>query len=54
MGALGEYPKDDMLRRLKQEAAKWEKADPSLPVQPALHLVTVVAQGRPARPANTG
>jgi outer membrane biosynthesis protein TonB len=45
MGALGEYPKDDMLRRLKQEAAKWEKADPSLPVQPALHLVTVVAQG---------
>jgi hypothetical protein len=45
MGALGEYPKDDMLRRLKQEVAKWEKADPSLPVQPALHLVTVVAQG---------
>jgi hypothetical protein len=45
MGALGEYPKDDMLRRLQQEVAKWEKADPSLPVQPALHLVTVVAQG---------
>ncbi len=45
MGALGEYPKDDMLRRLKHEVAKWEKADPSLPVQPALHLVTVVAQG---------
>ncbi len=45
MGVLGEYPKDEMLRRLKQEVAKWEKADPSLPVQPALHLVTVVAQG---------
>jgi hypothetical protein len=45
MGALGEYPKDEMLRRLKGEVAKWEKADPSVPVQPALHLVAVVAQG---------
>jgi hypothetical protein len=49
MGALGEYPKDEMLRRLKKEVAKWEKADPSLPVQPALHLVTVVAQGEPGK-----
>jgi hypothetical protein len=24
---------------------KWEQADPSLPVQPALHLIAVVAQG---------
>jgi hypothetical protein len=45
MGALGEYPKDEMLRRLKGEAAKWEAANPSLPVQPALHLIAVVAQG---------
>jgi hypothetical protein len=45
MGALGEYPKDEMLRRLKGEVAKWEAADPSLPVQPALHLIAVVAQG---------
>ena len=49
MGALGEYPKDDMLQRLKREAAKWEKADPSLPVQPALHLIAVVAQGAPGK-----
>ncbi len=49
MGVLGEYPKDEMLRRLKVELAKWEKADPSLPVQPALHLVTVVAQGEPGK-----
>jgi hypothetical protein len=49
MGALGEYPKDEMLRRLKVEVDKWEKADPSLPVQPALHLVTVVAQGEPGK-----
>ena len=49
MGALGEYPKDEMLRRLKREAARWEKVDPSLPVQPALHLIAVVAQGEPGK-----
>ncbi len=49
MGALGEFPKDDMLRRLKAEAAKWEKADPAHPVQPALHLIAVVAQGEPGK-----
>ncbi len=49
MGALGEFPKDDMLRRLKVEVAKWEKADPSHPVQPALHLIAVVAQGEPGK-----
>ena len=45
MGALGEYPKDEMLARLAHEVAAWQKADPSTPVQPALHLIAVVAQG---------
>ncbi len=49
MGVLGEYPKDEMLRRLKKEVDRWEKTDPSLPVQPALHLVAVVAQGDPGK-----
>lgn len=49
MGALGEFPKDDMLRRLKGEAARWQAADPSTPVQPALHLIAVVAQGEPGK-----
>lgn len=49
MGALGEYPKDEMLRRLKGEVARWEKADPATPVQPALHLIAVVAQGEPGK-----
>ncbi len=49
MGALGEHPKDEMLRRLQGEVARWEKADPSLPVQPALHLIAVVAQGEPGK-----
>ena len=49
MGALGEYQKDDMLQRLKREAGRWQTADPSHPVQPALHLIAVVAQGEPGK-----
>jgi hypothetical protein len=49
MGALGEFPKDEMLRKLKAEAARWQAADPAVPVQPALHLIAVVAQGAPGK-----
>ena len=48
MGALGQYPKDEMIRRWKAQVAEWEKADPNTPVVPALHMVSVVAQGEPA------
>jgi hypothetical protein len=34
-----------MLRRLERQAEEWRKADPSTPVQTALHLIVVVAQG---------
>jgi hypothetical protein len=47
MGVLGEYPKDEMLRRLRDQVAEWERADPETPVVPALHMVAVVAQGEP-------
>ncbi len=49
MGVLGEYGKDEMLRRFRQEISRWQKADPGLPVQPALHLIAVVAQGDPGK-----
>ena len=49
MGVLGEFPKEEMLRRLKSEVDRWEKTDPSHPVQPALHLIAVVAQGEPGQ-----
>jgi hypothetical protein len=49
MGALGEYPKEEMLRRLKAEVANWQKADTSLPVIPALHYIAVTAQGAPGK-----
>ena len=49
MGILGELPPDQMLARFDKEIAAWQKADPSHPVQPALHLIAVVAQGIPGR-----
>jgi len=49
MGILGELPRAQMLAKLKQEVAKWEKADPSTPVQPALHYIAVTAQGSPGK-----
>ncbi|MGA7827512.1 MAG: hypothetical protein WCA04_07635 [Geobacteraceae bacterium] len=49
MGALGEYEVKDMIQRLKAEAKRWSDADPSTPVQPALHLIAVVAQGTPGK-----
>lgn len=49
MGVLGEYPKDVMLAKLDTAVRAWAKADPSHPVQPALHLVVMVAQGAPGR-----
>ena len=49
MGILGELPPDKMLARFDKEIAEWQKADPSTPVQPALHLIAVVAQGSPGR-----
>ena len=49
MGILGELPPDEMLRRLDKEVAAWNAADPETPVQPALHLIAVVAQGSAGR-----
>jgi hypothetical protein len=49
MGVLGEYPLDQMLAKLDQTVAEWRRADPSTPVQPALHLIAVVAQGDAGR-----
>ncbi|HEY4216204.1 MAG TPA: hypothetical protein VGM67_03650 [Gemmatimonadaceae bacterium] len=49
MGVLGEYPTDVMLAKLDSTVALWQKADPSTPVIPALHLVAVTAQGAPGK-----
>ncbi len=44
MGALGEYPEDEMLKRLDVEVKKWTAADPETPAIPALHYIAVTAQ----------
>jgi hypothetical protein len=45
MGALGEFPKDEMLSRLRRQVEAYRQVDPETPVVPALHMVAVVAQG---------
>src|SRR5579884_62503 len=39
MGILGEIPYDQMLAKLDTVAGTWRAADPTTPVQPALHLI---------------
>ena len=45
MGVIGEYPEQQMLGMLDRTVAAWKAADPKTPIIPAIHLVTVVAQG---------
>lgn len=49
MGILGEIPYDQMLAKLETVAGWWRAADPTTPVQPALHLIVSVAQGTPGK-----
>jgi hypothetical protein len=44
MGVLGQYPADVMLKKLQGEVAKWQTADPSTPVIPAIDYIAVTAQ----------
>jgi len=49
MGVLGEYPTEVMLSKLDTAVREWQRADPATPVQPALQLIAVVAQGAPGK-----
>ena len=49
MGILGALPPERMLAKLDTVVASWREADPATPVQPALHLIAVVAQGSAGR-----
>ena len=49
MGILGEYPPNEMWKRLNTEVNTWEKVDPTTPVQPAIHYIAAVAQGIPMK-----
>ena len=45
MGILGREPKDQMFRKFENVLAEWKAADPAMPIQPAIHSVTITAQG---------
>lgn len=49
MGILGELPKKQMLKKLQEEVNKWESADTTTSVIPALHYIAVTAQGPNSR-----
>ena len=49
MGILGEFEEDEVLRRLLEEKAKWEAADPTTPVLPAIEYIDVTAQESPGK-----
>ena len=44
MGVLGEYPSEQLLSMLNGEVAKWNAADQTTPVIPAIQYIAVVAQ----------
>jgi hypothetical protein len=47
MGVLGEYPEPIVLAKLRAEVSKWNAADPSTPVIPAIDYIAITAQGSP-------
>jgi len=49
MGILGREPKEQMFRKFAGVIKEWQAADSSLPVMPALHSVTITAQGSPGK-----
>ncbi len=49
MGVLGQYPEEEMLSKLRAEVKRWEAADPTTPVIPAIHYIVVTAQASAQR-----
>ncbi|MBY0111019.1 hypothetical protein K2Y00_03420 [Patescibacteria group bacterium] len=47
MGILGEYSEEEVIRRLKEEKAAWEAADPETPVIMGIDYIAMTAQGTP-------
>ncbi len=49
MGALGKWPKKEMIPKLLDEVKKWNEADSTVKTIPALHYIGVTAQGAPGK-----
>jgi hypothetical protein len=46
------YETDSLFARMDKVIKEWNDADPTTPVQPALHLIAAVAQGDPGKDGN--
>lgn len=49
MGALGKWPKSEMIPRLLKEVDEWNKVDTVIKSIPCLHYIAVTAQGAPGK-----
>lgn len=49
MGALGKWPKQEMMQRLMQEVKEWNEADSVIKAVPALHYIASTAQPKPGK-----
>ncbi len=49
MGILGQIPKAEMLKKLKEETDLWRAADTTVTTIPALHYIAISAQGKPGK-----
>ena len=47
MGILGQLPKTRLIKKLREEAAKWFIADTTTPVVMALHCIAVMSWNEP-------
>lgn len=52
MGILGELPRKQMLEKLQGEVKKWQAADTTIEVIPALHYIAITAQQSPGKGGN--
>lgn len=52
MGILGELPRKQMLDKLQGEVKKWQAADTTIEVIPALHYIAITAQQSPGKGNN--
>ena len=49
MGALGKWPKKEMIPKLLDEVKKWSDADSVIKSIPCLHYIAITAQGAPGK-----
>ncbi|HET7580192.1 MAG TPA: hypothetical protein VFK33_13020 [Bacillales bacterium] len=52
MGVLGQYPPDEMMKKLKEQTAAYSKIDPEHPAVPTIELIATVAQRSPGPDGN--